>query len=91
MSTNTQIKCPNCGTSFDVQDILVHQMEDEIKQRYQQQLAAERKRFSQEQEELSKAKEEFEQKKKQESYQADLALTILLNCTRKMKLDLAHL
>lgn len=67
MSTNTQIKCPNCGTSIDVQDILAHQLEDEIKQRYQQQLAAERKRFSQEQEELSKAKEEFEQKKKQEN------------------------
>lgn len=34
---------------------------------------------------------EFEQKKKQESSQADLALTILLNCTRKMKLDITHI
>lgn len=67
MSTDTQIKCPNCGTSIDVQEILAHQLEDEIKQRYQQQLATEQKRFIHEQEKLNKAKEEFEQKKKQEN------------------------
>ena len=33
MKNNTQIKCPNCGTSIDVQDILAHQLEDEIKQK----------------------------------------------------------
>mgnify|MGYP003869582019 CR=1 FL=1 len=35
MKENSQIKCPNCGTSIDVQDILAHQLEDEIKQKYQ--------------------------------------------------------
>ena len=29
-----QIKCPNCGEAIDVQDILAHQLEDEIKQKY---------------------------------------------------------
>jgi pimeloyl-ACP methyl ester carboxylesterase len=28
MDSSTQIKCPNCGTSIDVQDILAHQLED---------------------------------------------------------------
>ncbi|MFT6827180.1 MAG: hypothetical protein ACJAZV_000461 [Roseivirga sp.] len=65
MANNTQIKCPNCGTSIDVQDILAHQLEDEIKRKYQGQLESERKRHQSEAEELNKAKEEFELKKKE--------------------------
>ncbi len=33
MPTNTTIKCPNCGTSIDVNEILYHQLEDELKQK----------------------------------------------------------
>lgn len=64
MSSQTQIKCPNCGTSVDVQDILAHQLEDEIKQKYQAQLADEKKKYEAEQEIFDKEKQEFEQKKK---------------------------
>jgi hypothetical protein len=67
MENKAKIKCPNCGTSIDVQDILAHQLEEEIKQKYQSQLADENKRFEQEQIKLNKEKEEFEQKKKQEN------------------------
>jgi len=67
MKNNTQIKCPNCGTSIDVQDILAHQLEDEIKQKYQNQLAEEKKKYEDEVESLNKAKELFELKKKQEN------------------------
>ncbi|HEY5508904.1 MAG TPA: hypothetical protein VIK29_09545, partial [Paludibacter sp.] len=67
MKNNTQIKCPNCGTSIDVQDILAHQLEDEIKQKYQTQLAEEKKKYDSEVDSLNKAKEQFEQKKKQEN------------------------
>ncbi|MFZ2283544.1 MAG: DUF2130 domain-containing protein [Lutibacter sp.] len=67
MNTNTQIKCPNCGTSIDVQDILSHQLEEEIKQKYQSQIAEEKKKYAAEFEGLNKAKEDFEQKKKQEN------------------------
>src|SRR3546814_5029285 len=67
MTSTTQIKCPNCGTSVDVQDILSHQLEEEIRQKYQTQLATEKKRFDQEQEQLNQAKEAFEQKKRQEN------------------------
>ena len=65
MQNNNQIKCPNCGTSIDVQDILSHQLEDEIKQKYQAQLAQEKQRYQSEVETLNKAKEEFELKKKE--------------------------
>lgn len=67
MKNNTQIKCPNCGTSIDVQDILAHQLENEIQQKYQTQLAEEKKKFDAEFESLNKAKEQFEQRKKQEN------------------------
>lgn len=67
MKNETQIKCPNCGTSIDVQDILAHQLEDEIKQKYQAQLAEEKKKYEAEQEKLDKAKQEFEEKKKQQN------------------------
>ena len=67
MENNTQIKCPNCGTSIDVQDILAHQLEDEIQLKYQHQLAEEKKKFDAEFDGLNKAKEQFELKKKQEN------------------------
>ena len=38
-----QIKYPKCGTSINVQDILAHQLEDEIKQKYQAQIAEHKK------------------------------------------------
>ena len=66
MKNQSQIKCPNCGTSIDVQDILAHQLEEEIKHKFQSQLAEEKKKYETEFESLNKAKAEFEQKKKQE-------------------------
>ena len=67
MKNETQIKCPNCGTSIDVQDILSHQLEEEIKQKYQSQIANEKKRYELEQEKLKQEKLSFEQKKKKEN------------------------
>ena len=67
MQNNSQIKCPNCGTSIDVQDILSHQLEDEIKQEYNRKLTEEKKKFESEFEKLNRAKDDFEVKKKQEN------------------------
>jgi hypothetical protein len=78
MQNNTQISCPNCGESIDVQDILAHQLEDEIKKKYQEQLAKGKKendskllelqRLQEEQAAvLAKDKAAFEEKKKQEN------------------------
>lgn len=63
----TQIKCPNCGTSIDVQDILAHQLEEDIKQKYQSQLADEQKKVAEQVHKLKNEKEAFELKKKQEN------------------------
>jgi hypothetical protein len=67
MKKENQIKCPNCGTGIDVQDILSHQLEDEIKLKYQAQLAEEKNKYEAEEAKLKQAKLAFEQKKKQEN------------------------
>ena len=67
MENNNQIKCPNCGTSIDVQDILAHQLEDEIKLKYQAELTSEKKKIETQEEALNKSKREFEQKKRKEN------------------------
>lgn len=67
MEENTKVKCPKCGTSIDVQDILAHQLEEEIKQKYQSQIAEEKKKYEDEQAKLNQAKIEFEKNKKLEN------------------------
>lgn len=67
MSNNNKINCPNCGTAIDVQDILSHQLEEEIKQKYQAELNTAQQKFKAEQEMLAKAQADFEEKKKREN------------------------
>ena len=66
--SESKINCPNCGTSIDVQDIISHQLEEEIKQKYQAQLVEEKKKYESDFEVLNKAKEDFEKRKKQENH-----------------------
>ncbi len=62
-----QIICPNCGTAIDVNDILAHQLEEQIKQKYQAQLSVQRDEFSKKQRDLLADKEAFEAKKLREN------------------------
>ncbi|MFY7991121.1 MAG: DUF2130 domain-containing protein [Fluviicola sp.] len=62
-----QIHCPNCGTVIDVNDILSHQLEEEIQKKYQAQLNQTRDEFLKKQELLVREKEEFEEKKRREN------------------------
>lgn len=67
MSNENHIKCPNCGTQIDVNDLLSHQLEEEIRQKYQAQLLEEKQKFQAQTVALNVAKEEFEKRKKQEN------------------------
>lgn len=67
MANQTSINCPNCGTSIDVNDILKHQLEDTIRQEFQQKANLQAKELAAKNEELENAKAEFEAKKKQEN------------------------
>ncbi|MFA9211675.1 MAG: DUF2130 domain-containing protein, partial [Moraxellaceae bacterium] len=62
-----QINCPKCGTAIDVNDILAHQLEEQIKQKYQAQLSVQRDEFSKKQRDLLAEKEAFEAKKLREN------------------------
>lgn len=65
--SESKINCPNCGTSIDVQDIISNQLEEEIKQKYQNQINQEQQKLQAKEAEIEKAKLDFEQKKKQEN------------------------
>jgi len=67
MANQTSIQCPNCGTVIDVNDILKHQLEDKIRQEYQQKANQQAKELATKNEVLDKAKAEFEAKKKKEN------------------------
>lgn len=67
MSEQTSIKCPKCGTSIDVNDILKHQLEDSIRLEYQAAANAQATELAAKNEQFEKAKAEFEAKKKLEN------------------------
>ncbi|MFN5831868.1 MAG: DUF2130 domain-containing protein, partial [Bacteroidota bacterium] len=67
MTNAGQINCPNCGTPIDVQDILAHQVEEQIKLKYQSALAEEKKKYDLQQAAFVREKEDFDNKKKREN------------------------
>lgn len=67
MQQETKINCPNCGSPIDVEDLLAHRLEDELKKKYAAQFAENQKKYTDELEALSKEKEAFELKKSQEN------------------------
>ena len=67
MNDQAKISCPNCGTEIDVQDILSHQLEEDLQKKFNAMLAEEKKKYDEQEESLKKAKDEFEKQKKKES------------------------
>tara|TARA_R110000868_G_scaffold37297_5_gene132148 strand:+ start:232 stop:1491 length:1260 start_codon:yes stop_codon:yes gene_type:complete len=74
MNSANQINCPNCGTAIDVQDVLSHQLEDEIKKKYQSQMADERQKYEQQEKSLAQAREAFEEDRKQQKEREEEAV-----------------
>ena len=67
MTKNTTVKCPDCGTAIDVNDILKHQLEESIRGEFQEKQARLVKEQKQKEEALQKEKQQFADKKKQEN------------------------
>lgn len=67
MDSKNQISCPNCGTIVDVQNILAHQLEEEIKRKYQAETDAQKQNLEAQLEELKENKLAFDEKKKNEN------------------------
>ena len=61
-----KITCPNCGHQIDVQDILYHQVEGELKKKYQEDLAVEKSRYQGKLDALSEEREKLEDEKRRQ-------------------------
>ena len=61
-----KIECPNCGYQIDVNDILYHQVEEELKKKYSEDLATERKRYQEKLNLLGEEREKFEDEKRRQ-------------------------
>lgn len=59
----SKIRCPNCGTEIDVNEILYHQLEADLKKRFSLELETEKKKFSERYAEIEKEKERLEKEK----------------------------
>jgi hypothetical protein len=65
--TNTKVSCPNCGNEIDVNNILLHKVEEELKQKYNTQLLAEKKKIDDQAIKFAAEKLDFEKKKQNEN------------------------
>lgn len=95
MSSNEQIKCPNCGTNIDVTNILSHQLEAELQAKFQAQLQSERSKMNELEEKLRDEKMAFEENKKHEKelFQEQLEKSLKeerRNIEEKLKVKLAE-
>lgn len=67
MSEKTHIKCPNCGTEINVNDILKHEIEENYEKKYRDKLQSYQKEIQDKEEILQKEKLAFEEKKRKEN------------------------
>jgi len=57
------IECPNCGFRIDVNEILYHQLDEELKKKYNDQLAKERQKYQAQEERLEQEREKLAREK----------------------------
>lgn len=84
MQNESKIKCPHCGNEIDVQDVLAHQVEAEIKKVYDARMVAVQEKYNSDLKKLSDEKAEFEEKKRKENELFQQRLETNLNEERKV-------
>jgi hypothetical protein len=67
MQKESKITCPNCGTEIDVQNVLTHQLEEDIKKSYNAKLVVEKQKYESQLKSLEVEKAAFEEKKRKEN------------------------
>lgn len=81
----TNIKCPNCATVFDVEDVLSADVEQKFKLQYEKQFQQNLAVLNEEKQKLDEAQLLFEEKRKKEN---ELFQQKLQQATQKMEADL---
>jgi len=59
-----KIECPNCGHKIDVNDILYHQVDEELRKKYNDELAGEKNKYQNQLNSLNEEREKLEGEKK---------------------------
>ena len=74
--TNQQnkIKCPNCDYDIDVNDILYHKIDDELKKKYQNEIQKAKESFESQKQTLETERKKLELDKKAQQEKIDLAI-----------------
>ncbi|MDA0821120.1 MAG: DUF2130 domain-containing protein [Proteobacteria bacterium] len=60
---SNKIECPNCGYAIDVNEILYHQVDEQLKKKYHDELAQERSKYQHRVGELNAEREQLNQEK----------------------------
>ncbi len=60
-----KVKCPNCGQEIDVSDLLYHQLDDELNDKYKKALDEEKRKFDNQFASLQKEKQDLEKIKRE--------------------------
>ena len=64
MSQDTnKIECPNCGHKIDVNEILYHKLDEELKKKYNDDLAKEKQKYKLQEDQLRNEREKLEKEK----------------------------
>lgn len=66
METTEQITCPQCGTLIVINELLSHQLEEQIRQEYVEKMAASKREMDKKQEVLNQQKIAFEEEQRQQ-------------------------
>ena len=83
----TTISCPECGTEIDVNHILYHQVEGQLKKKYQDDLRKERESFLSKLEGVEKEKRNLALEKKR---QADIVAEAVKNERQRLEVELTQ-
>lgn len=67
MSSSSQITCPNCKTPIDVNDVLSHQLEEQIRLKYQAENVRAQKLLEEKEAQLNSEREKLAETKKREN------------------------
>lgn len=67
MENSTRVACPNCGENIDVSTLLAHQLEEDLKSKYEAQKKRDSERLKLQERELQKQKDSFEENKRKEN------------------------
>jgi hypothetical protein len=59
-----KIKCPSCGVEIDVNEVLYHQVDEELKREYDNELEKEKEKLNSKAADLQKEKQDFEENKR---------------------------